>query len=49
MIGWRRTDEQWTISVQHTSEDVEKHLEALKEVTPIIKSVEQPLEMVEAV
>jgi glutamate-1-semialdehyde 2,1-aminomutase len=26
-------DEQWTISVAHTDEDIEQHLEALKEVT----------------
>lgn len=42
-------DEQWTISVQHTPEDIEKHLEAFKEVAPIVKGVEQPLGMVEAV
>ncbi len=42
-------DEQWTISVQHTLEDVEKHLEAFKEVAPIIKKVEQPIGVVEAV
>lgn len=42
-------DEQWTVSVQHTLEDVEKHLEAFKEVAPIIKKVEQPIGVVEAV
>ena len=40
-------DEQWTISTQHTKEDIEKHLEAFKDVAPIVKKVE--MEMVEAV
>jgi glutamate-1-semialdehyde 2,1-aminomutase len=26
-------DEQWTISVAHTNQDIDRHLEALKEVT----------------
>lgn len=42
-------DEQWTISVQHTSEDIERHLEVFKDVAPIIRKVEQSIEMVEAV
>lgn len=42
-------DEQWTISVQHTPEDIEKHIEVFKEVAPIIRDVEQLVEMVEAV
>jgi len=29
-------EEMWTLSVQHTEEDVEKHLEALESVMPII-------------
>lgn len=42
-------DEQWTVSVQHSSEDIEKHIEAFKEVASMVKDIKQPLEMVEAV
>ncbi|MCX8193636.1 MAG: aminotransferase class III-fold pyridoxal phosphate-dependent enzyme, partial [Nitrososphaeria archaeon] len=42
-------DEQWTVSIQHTSEDIDKHLEVFKDVSNIIKSVEISMEMVEAV
>ena len=42
-------DEQWTISVVHTREDIEEHLEAFKEVTPYVKQYEKPAEVVEAI
>ena len=30
-------DEQWTISVQHTEEDINRHLEAFRKVAPDLK------------
>lgn len=42
-------DEQWTISVVHTKEDVEEHIEAFKEVAPYAKSYEKKAEIVEAI
>jgi len=42
-------DEQWTISVVHTKEDVEDHLEAFKEIACYVKSYEKPAEIVEAI
>ncbi|MEM3691875.1 MAG: aminotransferase class III-fold pyridoxal phosphate-dependent enzyme [Candidatus Korarchaeum sp.] len=42
-------DEQWTVSTQHTKEDVEVAVERFKEVAKIIKKVELELPLVEAV
>jgi glutamate-1-semialdehyde 2,1-aminomutase len=41
-------DEQWTISVQHSKEDVEKYLEAFKEVAKEISQPSQAVPLVEA-
>lgn len=40
-------DEQWTISVQHTAEDIEKALEAMKIVVSKLKSGARPLKVEE--
>jgi len=42
-------DEQWTISVAHTKEDVEEHLEAFNEVVDYVKKYDKPAEVVEAI
>ena len=42
-------DEQWTISVAHTKEDVEEHLEAFKEVVGYVKKYDKLAEVVEAI
>ncbi|WP_233437666.1 aspartate aminotransferase family protein [Candidatus Korarchaeum cryptofilum] len=42
-------DEQWTVSTQHTKEDIETTIEKFKEVAKIIKRVELELPLVEAV
>jgi glutamate-1-semialdehyde 2,1-aminomutase len=42
-------DEQWTVSVQHTKEDLEKHLESFKEVASELHTDEPSMAMVEAV
>jgi glutamate-1-semialdehyde 2,1-aminomutase len=42
-------DEQWTVSVQHTKEDIEKHLEAFKEVAENLRRVDREMPMVEAI
>lgn len=42
-------DEQWTVSVVHTKEDIEEHLEALKKVASYVKKYEKPAELVEAI
>jgi glutamate-1-semialdehyde 2,1-aminomutase len=42
-------DEQWTVSVVHNKEDIEKHLEAFKEVANYVKKYEKPAEVVEAI
>jgi len=42
-------DEQWTISVVHTKEDIEEHLEAFKEVANYVKKYDKPAEIVEAI
>ncbi len=42
-------DEQWTMSVQHTREDVAAHLEALKEVASSILKVKEEMAVVEAI
>jgi glutamate-1-semialdehyde aminotransferase len=42
-------DEQWTISVVHTKEEIEEHLEAWKEAVNYVKKYEKPIEMVGAI
>jgi glutamate-1-semialdehyde 2,1-aminomutase len=42
-------DEQWTVSVVHTKEDIEKHLEAFKQVAGYVKKYEKTAEIVEAI
>ena len=42
-------DEQWTISVQHTKEDIEKHLEVFKEIAEHVKKIDLDMPMVEAI
>jgi glutamate-1-semialdehyde 2,1-aminomutase len=41
-------DEQWTVSVVHTKEEIEEHLEAFKEVASYVKKYDKPAEIVEA-
>ncbi|HUK27778.1 MAG TPA: aminotransferase class III-fold pyridoxal phosphate-dependent enzyme [Candidatus Acidoferrales bacterium] len=42
-------DEQWTVSVVHTKEEIEEHLEAFKAVVPYVRSYTQKAEISEAV
>ena len=42
-------DEQWTISVQHTKEDIQKHLEVFKQVAEYVRKLDIEMPMVEAV
>jgi glutamate-1-semialdehyde 2,1-aminomutase len=42
-------DEQWTISVVHTKEEIEEHLEAFQEVAKYVKKYEKTAEIVEAI
>jgi len=42
-------DEQWTLSVQHTQEDVEKHLETFKEIAPALREFQPQMAIVEAI
>jgi glutamate-1-semialdehyde 2,1-aminomutase len=42
-------DEQWTCSVLHTKEDVERHLAAFEEVADMIKQVQAGMPLVEAI
>ncbi len=42
-------DEQWTVSVQHTGEDIKKHLEAFKEVAEYVRKLDIEMPMVEAI
>jgi glutamate-1-semialdehyde 2,1-aminomutase len=41
-------DEQWTISVQHSEEDIEKHLKAFDESAELIRATTENLSAVEA-
>jgi glutamate-1-semialdehyde 2,1-aminomutase len=41
-------DEQWTISVQHTKEDIERHLEVFKQVAEYVRKLDIDMPMVEA-
>ncbi len=34
-------DEQWTISVQHTDADIDKHLSAFEDVAPALTAAQQ--------
>jgi glutamate-1-semialdehyde 2,1-aminomutase len=42
-------DEQWTVSVVHTKEEIEKHLEAFKEIASYVKKYDKTAEIVEAI
>ena len=42
-------DEQWTISVVHTKEEIEQHLEAFKEVAQYVKKYDKKAIIVEAI
>ena len=43
-------DEQWTVSVVHTKEEINEHLEAFKEVVSYVKKYDKPAaEAVEAI
>ena len=42
-------DEQWTVSVMHTKEEIEEHLEAFKTVAPYVKNYAGKAEIAEAV
>ncbi|MGA3110087.1 MAG: aspartate aminotransferase family protein, partial [Candidatus Bathyarchaeia archaeon] len=42
-------DEQWTVSVVHTKEEIEDHLEAFKEVVGYVKGYDKQAEVVEAI
>lgn len=42
-------DEQWTISVQHTREEVDEHIETFKQVAPLLKDFEMAMPIVEAI
>jgi len=41
-------DEQWTVSVQHTKEDIEKHLEVFRQVAEYVRKLDMDMPMVEA-
>lgn len=43
------SDEQWTISVQHTNDDIEKNLEAFREVADIVRRFDESMPIVEAI
>lgn len=42
-------DEQWTVSVAHTEEDLEAHLEVLKEVAHLMRQFKVSMDLVEAI
>ncbi len=42
------SDEQWTVSVQHTKEDIETNIDAFKEVANIVKKFDESMPVVEA-
>ena len=42
-------DEQWTVSVVHTKEEIEDHIEAFKDVAGYVKDYDKPAEVVEAI
>jgi glutamate-1-semialdehyde 2,1-aminomutase len=41
-------DEQWTVSVQHTKEDIQQHLEVFKQVAEYVRKLDIEMPMVEA-
>jgi len=43
------SDEQWTISVQHTKGDIEKNIEAFREVADIVRRFDESMPVVEAI
>jgi glutamate-1-semialdehyde 2,1-aminomutase len=42
-------DEQWSISAQHTKEEIEKHIEAFKEVLPYVRKYDTKIALIEAI
>jgi glutamate-1-semialdehyde 2,1-aminomutase len=42
-------DEQWTVSAQHSPEDIERHIEVFKQVAPTLKDFELQMPIVEAI
>lgn len=42
-------DEQWTVSVQHTSQDVDAHLNVFSDVAKLLPSLKADLPIVEAI
>jgi glutamate-1-semialdehyde 2,1-aminomutase len=42
-------DEQWTVSVVHTEDEIEEHVEAFKDVAKYVKRFEKPAPIVEAI
>jgi glutamate-1-semialdehyde 2,1-aminomutase len=42
-------DEQWTVSVQHTKEDIDKNLEIFKQVAEDVRKADFEMPMIEAV
>lgn len=42
-------DEQWTVSVQHSSEDIEKHLEVFRSIAPEIKNIKSRMDVEESI
>jgi glutamate-1-semialdehyde 2,1-aminomutase len=43
------SDEQWTVSVQHTNEDIDLHIAAFEEVVDIVKSFGETMPVIEAI
>jgi glutamate-1-semialdehyde 2,1-aminomutase len=43
------SDEQWTVSVQHTKGDIEENVEAFREVADIIRRFDESMPVVEAI
>ncbi len=42
-------DEQWTVSIVHTREEIEKHIEAFKEVSESLKNIKSEIAVEEAI
>ncbi|MEM4039451.1 MAG: hypothetical protein QXS58_02520 [Thermoplasmata archaeon] len=42
-------DEQWTVSIVHTKEEIEKHIEAFKEISGNLKNVKSEIAVEEAI
>jgi glutamate-1-semialdehyde 2,1-aminomutase len=43
------SDEQWTVSVQHTKEDIDANIDAFKEVADVVRTFEESMPIVEAI